>query len=263
RSGPTHSRLATLRRSVEKGATAARRETPNPPQGRSATMSAWPRTAATLAAAGLLLALAPLPAQEKPRTPAAMAAWPFRYLVEGGLAAQRLEAARAFARRQDWKAAVALVQKVLDDDKDPLGPADGDGLRRGLRPEAQRLLASLPAEGRDAYQAEFDDRAANWLKEALKLNASLDREDERLTAIVRRYLYPDAGPEAVRALAALAAEEGDEARAASAYGLLERHRGLARWTPEELFAAARALRRAGDRAGSGRLEAELLGRVGP
>jgi outer membrane protein assembly factor BamB len=174
------------------------------------------------------------------------------------LTVARLEAAADYIETESWAEATRVLQGLLEG-PDVLVPPRGDGAGtwRSAREEAQRLLTSLPPEGRERYRQTYGPKADALLKAALK-----DNKPEQLARVAADYLYTDAGPEALAALAARAAEAKDYGRAALYYGQLLRHRGVARWTPADLFHATLTFRRAGDRERADLTGGELLSRVG-
>ncbi len=105
--------------------------------------------------------------------------------------------------------------------------------------EAERLLAVLPAEGRQVYEQTLGARAAADFKMARE-----KRDTAKLQRIVDRYLYTNAGIDAVQDLATWHSDHGHYEFAALYYERLLRHRGLARWTPEQLSKALVAFRNA-------------------
>jgi hypothetical protein len=171
--------------------------------------------------------------------------------------AMRLYGGRAQMSREECGPLAKTLQRLLNEPRDVLLPSGGRTWP-SLRTETDRLFAALPAAGRDAYRQTHDPDAA-----ALLRAARADKTEAGFVPIVRRYLYTDSGPDAVLGLATRAVEEGDVYRAAAAFALLERHRGLVRWVPEELFLADRAHRAAGNPDAGRAVENELLGRVGP
>jgi outer membrane protein assembly factor BamB len=177
------------------------------------------------------------------------------------VAASQLAAAEGFIAAEDWALATQLLQPLLDSERDTLLPPGGNDGEPGTwaspRAEALRLLAGLPRQGRAAYQRDYGPKAEALLKAALK-----DHDVGQLTRITHRYLYTDAGPQALAALAARQLDAGHHSAAALYYGQLLRHRGVARWTPAELFQATLAFRRVGDRDRAGVTGGELLSRVG-
>ncbi len=176
-----------------------------------------------------------------------------------GIALRLLQAAGDYIEKKEWAEATSVLQHILSSEEDVLLPPAGKaaGTWTSARAEALRMLPELPPEGRDFYQRLYGAKANSLLKAARR-----DRKSEALARVAADYLYTDAGPEALAALAARADEAKDYERAALCYGKLLRHRGLARWAPADLFQATRAFRRAGDRERADLTGGELLSRVG-
>lgn len=173
-----------------------------------------------------------------------------------------LEAAAAAIRAEDWPRAAKLLDGVLGAERDLLLTVPREGGRDrpavvSARREAERLLAALPAEGRRAYEKECAAPAAALLTEARQKKSA-----ELLQRVVDRYLYTDAGVEALAELAELhhAADRHD--LAAFYFDRLLRHRASARWTPTQLIHAAISFSNTGDRDGATAVGRELLGRAG-
>ena len=205
-------------------------------------MNASRRTAAALVA-GLLPLLSfgidsVLPARE---ISAEDAADPFGLLSDKG-AGQKLAAAAEYAQEKDWKNALRLLQFVLDGKPDTLTRIAGQSGRPdryvSACAEAERMLATLPAAGREVYQRTYGPRAAELLKQARG-----DKDAERLTQIVQHYLYTDAGAASLEELARHHYRAGQLHFAALGYAKLFEHLGLARWTTEDLYHATIAFQR--------------------
>jgi tetratricopeptide (TPR) repeat protein len=223
-------------------------------------MSASPRILAVLLANLLAPAPAPPGSQPAEKEPEVRV----RVATDRTLA-RNLDAATDSIREEDWRTATEVLQKVLDGKEDGLvqvrlkGPVGKDVWGWGsARAEAQRRLASLPAAGREFYQLTYGPAAAHLLKAARK-----DQDPERLTEVVRRYLYTEAGPAALGDLAGRHFEAGYFRLAALHYEQLHEHRSLARWTPEQLYQATAAFRRVGDKPHGNATAKQLLDRVGP
>jgi hypothetical protein len=174
-------------------------------------------------------------------------------------AARELQAATDALQQKKWKPALRIVQELLDDKRDVLTRLPG---RKGeseryvsVRGECERLLASLPEEGRQAYQRIYGPRAADLLEEALDA-----RDDELLQRIVERYLYTDAGLAALRELARRNYTKKNYHLAALHYAQLLQHVGPARWTNDDPSQATAALHRHRDAAQAGRTLKQLLAR---
>jgi hypothetical protein len=114
--------------------------------------------------------------------------------------ADMLAAGHDYSRAKDWVKATHVLQQVLDRKDDGLVPVkikgkDGketDGLG-SARAEADRLIANLPPEGIEYYQAQYGPAAAELLKKA--------KDDRKLLEeVARRYGNTDAGREAKKRL---------------------------------------------------------------
>ncbi|HVS35009.1 MAG TPA: PQQ-binding-like beta-propeller repeat protein [Gemmataceae bacterium] len=170
----------------------------------------------------------------------------------------KLEAAAEFIRGQEWVKTARVLQQVLDVDGDPMAVLGGDKEPRtvGAHAEAQRLLTSLPPAGRKVYQESEGPHAAEMLKEALK-----EKDEAKLAAVVRRYLYTDAGPDALEALAGLQYDAGRYRMAALSYQRWLELREAAEASPETLFRAADAFHRIGDKTHADVATKQLLDRL--
>jgi outer membrane protein assembly factor BamB len=174
---------------------------------------------------------------------------------------RHLETAEDAVREEDWATATAALQGFLDRDEDALvrvtrKVGNKEVVDVSLKQEARRLLASLPAAGREFYATKYGPVATDMLKRARAKNDST-----LLRRVAESYLYTDAGPDALQDLAALHADRGRVHLAVLYYEQLLQHRGLARWTPAQLFHAAAAFRAAGERDGETAVTRELLGRA--
>ena len=112
------------------------------------------RAAVVFASTGLLACFgdaAPPAAPAGP--PDAAAEERFHLEVDSHLAA-KLDAARDAIKAEDWDRTVAVLQELLDLDEDRMAEVGGDKHPRlvGVRAEAGRLVAALPAAGKKAYQ---------------------------------------------------------------------------------------------------------------
>src|SRR5262249_10215812 len=128
-------------------------------------------------------------------------------------AKRKLEAAEDYIHddkdAERWEKAARMIQAVLDLKEDTffLLPADP---KKGLperwtstRAEAERLLTSMPAEGRDFYRLAQEPAAQEMLK-----NAYAAQDIQMLAEVVRRYLYTSSGAEAVEQLAIFYLDRG-------------------------------------------------------
>jgi len=176
-----------------------------------------------------------------------------------GVNSDQLHATVRAIEAKDWENAVRLLQQLLDGNRDTLARlTEKDGkLERyvSVHAEAERLLATLPAEARKMYQQACGPRAAALLDEARE-----DRDEKQFTRIVERYLYADAGLAALWELARWQYNNGRMFLAAPAYARLREHVGLARWSDGDLYQAAVAIHRRGLSAQSASMQKELWDR---
>jgi outer membrane protein assembly factor BamB/tetratricopeptide (TPR) repeat protein len=173
-------------------------------------------------------------------------------------AGQMLTAAAEYIAAQDYKTAVRLIQHLLDSPEEAVAPLKRKGGEAlvGVRTEAERLLREMPAAGRDVYEAAVGPAAAELLKRGRALG-----DMEMLAAVVRRYLYTAAGPEALHELARAEFRGGHHLHAAFRYEQLLARRPTARWTTEDLYQAAVACRKAGLKATAAAVAEPLLERA--
>jgi outer membrane protein assembly factor BamB len=118
---------------------------------------------------------------------------------------RQLDRARRLLASEQWADAVTLLDELLADDRDAFvaSPSAG-GTRCSLRAEAARMIASLPAAGRDAYTLLFRTRADRALADAVA------RADAAaIVAVARRWFGTPAGRRAAGVAAQLAMEAGD------------------------------------------------------
>jgi outer membrane protein assembly factor BamB len=174
-------------------------------------------------------------------------------------AATQLAAAAEYIASKDWKEAVRLLQHVLDGKEEVLieRKAGAGTAWVSARAEARRLLAGLPPAGKEVFEKTYGPEAAELLKQARKL-----RDREKLARVVRRYLYTAAGPEALEELARDEFRAEEWSAAGRHYRELLRHRGVARWTTEDLYQAALAARRGNGEGPDAVFLRELLARAG-
>ncbi len=171
----------------------------------------------------------------------------------------QLAAAADYIASADWKEAVRLLQHVLEGKEDVMVErrAGGGTVLVSARAEARRLLAGLPPAGKEFYETTYGPAAADLLKQARKL-----RDREKLARVAARYLYTAAAPEALEELAREEFRAGEWAQAGRHYEELLEHRGVARWTTEDLYQAALAARRGRGEGADRSLLRELLTRAG-
>jgi len=105
---------------------------------------------------------------------------------------QRLRQAEELLARKRYGEAVRLLGGILDEPEDFFFQPDPNGpVHRSLKTEAQRLLGTMPREGRQLYELQFGAEARRMLDEALTQG-----DPDRLAEVTRRFFHTEAGYEA-------------------------------------------------------------------
>lgn len=159
-------------------------------------------------------------------------------------ARRKIEEANRFVETQDWQSAVKILQSLLDASEDNfLQESEGDkGRRVSVRAEANRMLGSLPAEGKRFYEQQFGSIAKLALKQA-KAQAN----PQSLADVALKYVHTQAGAEAAAWLGAYHLDHGRYIVAALCFErLLSREQSGADLPVATLYKAALAFERAGD-----------------
>jgi outer membrane protein assembly factor BamB len=167
---------------------------------------------------------------------------------------RKLRAARDYIETRTWQEAVALLQRVLESPQDAFVPVrvrrDGDRqvvLWGSARGEADRLLASLPRQGREFYETHQGPVARELLDQA-----RANQDPELLARIARLYGYTRAGLGALHLLGLHYLDRGRYDLAARYLREFIVRSGAGNVPPVVFFQTALASRRAGDEAGVGR-----------
>ncbi len=126
-----------------------------------------------------------------------------------------LDSARTHLKRRDFAAAISQLQALLDE---PNSFAAGGATSRSLHEEANRLLAELPSEGREAYERLHGPEAQRLWQEARRSG-----RPEYLRRVVERFGQTIAGWQALRDLAAWHSDRGEQHLSAAASESLSRH----------------------------------------
>jgi hypothetical protein len=162
---------------------------------------------------------------------------------------KKLAAAQDYIKEESWAKAARILQSLLDAEQDSFvqlphtAPADNQiPTWVSVKAEANRLLGTLPAKGLQEYEWLYGPVGATLLKEAREKNSDL-----LLAEAARRFLWTQAGGEAARLLASRHVAAGRLAAAASLFEELLRRQDQGAWSPETLYDATRAFRRAGDK----------------
>ena len=164
--------------------------------------------------------------------------------------AHKLAAVHDYVSIQAWVEAAHVLQTLLEGSDDTLVAVERVGkddeeltVWTGLRAEAARLLATLPAPGRDAYQTVFGPRAQALLAEARRKG-----DVQMIGEVVRRYLYTASGVEALELLGLHHLDRGRYTTAAMCFDRLLERAEAGSLPPATLAYAALAFRRAGNAA---------------
>lgn len=159
-------------------------------------------------------------------------------------ARRKMEEARRFIETQDWQSAVKILQSLLDATEDNfLQEVEGDkGRRVSVRAEANRMLSSLPPDGKRFYEQQFGSAAKLAFKQA-KSKA----DPQAMADIALKYVHTEAGAEAASWLGAYHLDHGRYIVAALCFErLLSRENASNDLSASTLFKAACAFERAGD-----------------
>lgn len=158
---------------------------------------------------------------------------------------RRLEAARDYIKERHWEQVGRLLQSILDSKEDNFlktVPPGGRGAIRwsSARAEADHLLVTLPAAGKEAYRATWEAQARQLLDDGLK------RRDPRpLIEAARRFRCTQAGAEALAILGRRHLDRGQVEPAAACFRRLLEVKDV-EVSPRALLDAALAFRAAGD-----------------
>lgn len=160
-------------------------------------------------------------------------------------ASRSLSAAEDFIKEEAWGEAARVLQSLLDTPEDVFIEVPRDGATRwvSLRGEANRLMGTMPAKGREFYELQYGARAKARLAEAKAKN-----DPQALAEVAQRYRHTEAGAEATDLLGTYHLNRGRFVMASLCFErLLAGERGE-RVGAVSLLKAALAFRRTGDNA---------------
>jgi outer membrane protein assembly factor BamB len=157
---------------------------------------------------------------------------------------RQLDRARRLVAEQRWSDAATLLDEILTADRDAFSRIDRQQRTwQSIKSEAGRLIGSLPAAGREAYELQFRARADRLLEQAVAANDSAG-----VVAVARRWSHTPAGRRATL-LSAIEALEANQPLAAAAWlDRLAAADDAAGFEPTLSVMRATAWLRAGDRA---------------
>ena len=167
-----------------------------------------------------------------------------------------LSKARTYVEDGEYTVAVRLLQRVLETEEDyfELDNA-GNPVSRSFKAEAQRIIGSMPNEGRQAYELNYGATAAKQLAEAVTAGNQGGLEE-----VSRRYFHTKAGYQATFLLAMLHLDRGQPLAAALCLRRLQESPGAASFEPNLSFMEATAWYWAGVRDRATAALAELKNR---
>lgn len=153
---------------------------------------------------------------------------------------RKIQEARRLLAQQEWSQAIRLLQSLLDSKEDSFLPDEANKRHVSIRVEANRLLGTLPKEGRQFYELEFGSQA-----KALLGRGREEGNPELLAEVALRYQHTEAGAEATAMLGTYHLDQGQAIVAALCFErLLERDDTAPLLSPLVLFKAALAFERA-------------------
>ncbi|HTU26910.1 MAG TPA: PQQ-binding-like beta-propeller repeat protein, partial [Pirellulales bacterium] len=174
------------------------------------------------------------------------------FLPPDRTAKRRLEAAEEMIGEGRFGESVRYLGSLLEGSEDFFFRPDGSGtVYRSLKAEAGRLIAGLPADGRESYELQFGAKARRMLEAALARGNQAE-----LAEVSRRFFYTQAGSEASLLLARQHLDGGQPLAAALLFARLHETPDLGkRFEPTLSLYLATAWLRAGMR---DRAQAALL-----
>jgi len=114
------------------------------------------------------------------------------FLPPDRTAKRRLETSQGMIGEGRFGEAVRLLGSLLENNEDFFfKPSPDQPVYRSLKAEAGRLIAELPAAGRESYELQFGARARTQLKQAVDEGRLAD-----LAEVSRQFFYTHAGQEA-------------------------------------------------------------------
>ena len=147
-----------------------------------------------------------------------------------------LSKARTYAEDGEYNVAVRLLQRVLETEEDyfELDNA-GNPVSRSFKAEAQRIIGSMPDEGRQAYELNYGAAAARELSAAVSAGNEAGLEE-----VSRRYFHTRSGYQATYLLGMLHLDRGQPLAAALCFRRLQESPGADALEPNLSFLEATA-----------------------
>src|SRR5690606_21531889 len=162
-----------------------------------------------------------------------------RFLPAPRSLVQRLSRAREAIQAERYNEAVEQLGSILSPNAEEdlegeidqdyfIAPSQQGGAMPSLKSEAQRLIASMSAQGRDMYELRYGAVARDLLRQALE-----EANVTKLTEVTRRYFHTRAGYEAMMLLGRRHMDEGRPLAAALCFQrLAESPQALATYEPD-------------------------------
>lgn len=161
----------------------------------------------------------------------------------------RIEAAQDRIKEKAWQKACETLQALLGRPEDVFVPVtrtspDGSEITAyvSVKKEAARLIAALPKEGRNVYEATYGDTALTMVKRARTNN-----DFREMAQAMSLYLYTDAGADAANWLGTHMLDRAEFQGAARFFQQLINRAGVQVVKDRTLVKAAYAFHQAGDR----------------
>lgn len=156
---------------------------------------------------------------------------------------RQLDRVRRLIGDERWSDSATLVDEILGGDRDFFfRPPGSESTWRSIKTETNRLLGTLPAAGRTAYELQFRARADRRLEEAIEAGDSV-----AVVEVARRWFHTPAGRRATMLAALEALESGRPLEAASWLERLAGAAGREEYEPTLPVMRAVAWWRAGER----------------
>ncbi len=154
-----------------------------------------------------------------------------------------LTKAKEYLEQKEYDNGVKLLQPIIENPEDFFFKASDDNKSsfRSLKAEAQRLVASMPPDGRRQYELQFGQAARNLLNDALASGAK-----EKLEEAARNYFHTAAGYEATYRLGTYYLDHSEPLAAVLTFRRIQSFPQVARkWEPMLSLKTAVAWGRAG------------------
>lgn len=117
--------------------------------------------------------------------------------------ASLLRTAKTRIESNDWKAAIEVLQSLLDSPDNSVY-RESQGEFKSIRTEVHRIIGTAPADVLRQYRAEYGGLADRMLEEANELN-----DPDQLAAVVSRFFHTDAGYQAADRIGTMHLDRGE------------------------------------------------------